>query len=81
MLPMHLKINDHMIEYSTAEIYSWDQTSIRFRLTQPQDEILFDGVVLVENTKDYRVVYQDDKTYIYSNLDGRIEEYLTVRLL
>lgn len=79
MLPMNVKVSDHVIVSSTAEIYAVQEKEIQFRLTQPQDEIIFEGVVLVEKADTYRVEVKDGNTYIYSELDGRIEEFLNIR--
>ena len=79
MLPMNVKVSDHVIVSSTAEIYAVQEKEIQFRLTQPQDEIIFEGVVSVEKADTYRVEVKDGNTYIYSELDGRIEEFLNIR--
>ncbi len=79
MLPINLKIDDHVIAYSSAEIYALEKAGVRFRLTQPQDVIVFDGVVQIEASESYSIEYKDGRTYVYSKLDGRIEEFLTVR--
>ena len=78
LLPMGIVCVDRTIEYSTAEIYAEEQGRLIFRLTQPQDEIVFAGEVSVKPSADYEVVYRNGKTRIYSKLDGRIHEFMTV---
>lgn len=78
MLPIGLRVGDRVIVYSTAEIYSQESDHIRFRLTQPQDVIVFEGMVPLKPSEEYEVICKDGRTYLYSKLDGRIEEFLTV---
>lgn len=80
LLPLNLKINQYVLLYSTAEIYRYNDAYIQFRLTQPQDEMVFEGVVLFRQSENYGTVYKNGNTYVRSKLDGRIEEFLTVRL-
>jgi len=78
MLPIDLKVGERTIVYSTAELYHCEESRIRFRLTQPQDVIVFAGEISVKPSEDYDVIYKDKRTYIYSKSDGRIEEFVTV---
>ena len=79
MLPMYVNVFNYVIVSSTAEIYAIEEKEVVFRLTQPQDEIILEGMVAVETFADYRVEQKNGNTYIYSNLDGRLEEFLTIR--
>ena len=81
MLPMNMRVGNQVIVYSTAEIYAIEEDGILFRLTQPEDEIVFAGEVSLMDSADYRVEHRDGRTYIHSNLDGRISEYLTVQFI
>lgn len=81
MLPVNVHINGYVIVYSTAEIYRCGEDNICFRLTQPQDVIVMKGTVPIKPSEDYEAVEEDKNTYVYSRLDGRIEEFLTVRFV
>ena len=79
MLPIDLRWGDHVIAFSTAEIYSGGESEIVFRLTQPQDEIVFEGDVPVRHSEDYDIIHEGGRTRVISKLDGRINEFLNVR--
>ena len=78
LLPLHVKIQNYVIAYATAEIYKQGEKFIQFRLTQPQDVIVFEQIVPIKSSEYYEVEYKEGKTYIYSKLDGRIEEFFTI---
>ena len=78
MLPMHVRLEDVTIVYATAEIYDIQKGSIQFRLTQPKDVIVLEGFVPIISSDDYDVKLENGNTYIYSRLDGRIEEFIII---
>ena len=78
MLPMNLRLGDYEVRFSTAEIHSCRESEIVFRLTQPQDEIVFEGDVPVRHSEDYDIIHEDGRTKIISKIDGRINEFLNV---
>ena len=78
MLPINVEVLGHVIVSSTAELYQIKGDMMQFRLTQPKDEIVLKGLVSVASSDAYCVEQKNRNTYIYSNLDGRINEFLTV---
>ena len=78
MLPMNLRLGNYVIAFSTAEIYSCGEKEIIFRLTQPQDEIVFEGDVPVRHSEDYDIIHEGGRTRVVSKKDGRINEFLNV---
>lgn len=78
LLPIGVQIGHYLIAYATAEIYDIHESAIQFRLTQPQDVIVWEGFVSIELSDKYDVKQENGRTYVYSKLDGRIEEFLTV---
>lgn len=78
MLPLDLRLGDYVIACSTAEIYSCAESEIVFRLTQPQDEIVFEGDVPVRHSEEYDIIREGGKTRLVSKKDGRINEFLNV---
>ena len=78
LLPLHLQLEDKEIVYATAEIYDYQKNRVQFRLTQPQDVIVWKGEVSIQPSEAYDVKMKCGNTYVYSKRDGRIEEFLTI---
>jgi beta-galactosidase len=78
MLPVNVDLDGRKIVYSTAEIVGVTEQSIQFRLTQPEDVIVFEGVVEVASSSDYVVEKNEGMTKIISRKHAKVNDQLTV---
>ncbi|MDR7073223.1 beta-galactosidase [Fictibacillus barbaricus] len=80
MLPVNVDLDGHKIAYSTAEIAGVFDGHIEFRLTQPQDVIVFEGDVGIAENQDYFVEKRDGFTKIKSKKHAKVDDQLVLEL-
>ncbi|WNB92649.1 beta-galactosidase [Bacillus sp. NEB1478] len=79
MLPLNVDLDGRKIAYSTAEIASISEGSIEFRLTQPEDVIVFEGDLEFSANEHYFVEKKRDGfTKITSRKHAKVDDKLVV---
>ena len=80
MLPLGVRVGPGKVVWATTELSGSDADSVTFRVTQPEEHIVFESERVVNESSDYTVAEDDGNVVIRSRrFDGWTEEDFTVR--
>ncbi|WP_202972462.1 beta-galactosidase [Clostridium thermosuccinogenes] len=78
MLPLNVEFGGIKVRYSTAEVLGVAESSIEFRLTQPEDIIVFEKSSKIKPSDDYTIHEEGDDMILLSRKHSKIDDHLVV---
>ncbi|WP_191557579.1 hypothetical protein [Metabacillus idriensis] len=78
MLPVQLEVEVGKIVFSTAEINGRSEKAIEFKLTQPEDIIVFETDREILSSDEYEVTCSGNQKTVISKKHSRVDDQLRV---